>query len=165
MTGDEQARRLAAAVGLEVLPDRARSLNGALRDALGAVTAAGASSAIVVPADVPLAEAEDVHDLLDTGATSDVVVVPSVGGRGTNALFMSPPALLDPRFGPGSLRTHVAVAESMSLRCSILALPRLARDIDTPEDVRAFLEADKPRSHTARALRRLRAANRGPASV
>ena len=129
--------------------DAGVGLNEAVNLGIGAAMTEGAGSITVVPSDVPLAFKGDLVDLLDTGATSDVVVVPSERDGGTNGLYMSPPDLLRPRFGEGSLRRHIALAEQSSYRCALLSLPRLALDIDTLEDVRDFL--DKPahgESHT-----------------
>ena len=82
------------------------------------------------------------------------MVVPSASDAGTSALHLRPPQLLRPRFGAGSLRAHVLEAERRSLRCSILSLPRLALDVDTPADVEALREAGFE-THTGRALRSL----------
>jgi 2-phospho-L-lactate guanylyltransferase len=112
----------------------------------------------VIPADVPLAWRGDIEDLLDTGATSDVVVVPSGADGGTNGLYLSPPDLLAPQFGPHSLQAHLKLAEKGGYRCSVLSLPRLALDIDGPEDVDELLT--RPRgpveSRSSKILRTLR---------
>jgi 2-phospho-L-lactate guanylyltransferase len=91
---------------------------------------------------VPLAWAGDLQDIADTGATSDVVVVPSRDG-GTNALYMSPGDLMEPLFGEHSFKAHLHAAEELGKRCTILALARLELDIDTIEDVDAFLARPK----------------------
>jgi 2-phospho-L-lactate guanylyltransferase len=156
VTDDEEVRALAEASDLAALPDDDGNLNGALAQALRAIERAGASSALVLPADVPLARREDVLDILDTGATSEVVLVPSHNDGGTNALLSSPPTAIEPRFGPGSLAAHVAAAERLALRCSILALPRIALDLDTPQDVDAFLSSEAATGRAADVLRRLR---------
>ncbi|MGH2735093.1 MAG: 2-phospho-L-lactate guanylyltransferase [Actinomycetota bacterium] len=137
--------------------DEGAGLNRALSLAIAEVARMGADSVTVLPSDVPLAYSEDLRDLYDTGMTSDVVVVPSGGDGGTNALWLAPPDLIEPRFGPGSLKAHVDAAEDRGLRCSILALPRLALDIDTIEDVDAFLARPAyGRSRTRAVLARLR---------
>jgi 2-phospho-L-lactate guanylyltransferase len=99
----------------------------------------GARSVTILPSDTPLARRSDLHDILDTGATSDLVVVPSRADGGTNALYMSPANLMEPQFGAGSLAAHVREAQERKLRCSILSLERVELDIDTIEDVDAFL--------------------------
>jgi 2-phospho-L-lactate/phosphoenolpyruvate guanylyltransferase len=147
VSDDENVLSEAAAREFATVADPGAGLNPALSAALDAVSQAGASSATVVPCDVPLAWAGDLQDLLDTGTTSDVVVVPSRDG-GTNGLFLGPPDVMPPLFGTGSLRAHIEEAERRSIRCSILSLPRLELDIDTIEDVDAYLA--KPKHATSR---------------
>lgn len=125
--------------GLRTIRDPGTGLNSAVATAAEVVLAAGADSVTVVPVDVPLAWRGDIQDLLDTGATSDVVVVPSERDGGTNGLYLSPPDAMTPRFGSGSLRAHVAQAERLGYRCSILSLPRLGLDLDTERDIEMFL--------------------------
>lgn len=159
VTDDPGVAALAEDAGLRLVPDPAAGLNGAIGAGVNAALAAGAGSVTVIPGDVPLAYRGDLVDLLDTGATSDVVLVPSGDDGGTNALFLSPPGLIEPAFGPGSLQRHIALAEREGYRCTILALPRLALDIDTPADVDAFLaKAGSFGGRTAEVLRKLREA-------
>lgn len=128
---------------LATLRDEGSGLNDALAAALTVVQNAGADSLTVVPADIPLARVDDLRDLLDTGATSDVVVVPSERDGGTNGLHVSPPGSLTPRFGTGSLAAHLTAAEEAGLRCSILSLDGMSLDIDTAADVEALLLHDR----------------------
>jgi 2-phospho-L-lactate/phosphoenolpyruvate guanylyltransferase len=159
VSDDEDVRKIAAGRGFETVADEGTGLNDALKLAISAIVRDGAETVTVIPSDVPLAYQEDIRDLVDTGATSDIVVVPSDDDGGTNGLFLSPPDLIDPRFGSASLKAHVDAAADRGLRCSILALPRLALDIDTIGDVDAFLErpAHAP-SHARDLLTRLRPA-------
>lgn len=158
VSDDEAVIRAARARGLEVAPDPGDGLNAALRSGIDAAIAAGADSATVVPVDVPLAFKGDLEDLLDTGATSDVVLVPSETDGGTNALYLSPPAVLEPHFGPQSLRAHLHEAERKGLRCSILNLPRLALDLDTPEDADQIVERTRFPNRTSEVLAKVGAA-------
>lgn len=153
--GDEILER-AAARGLSCVRDEGVGLNEAVQEGISAARGAGAESVTVIPCDTPLAFRGDLLDLLDTGATSDVVVVPSEKDGGTNGLYLSPPDLLAPNFGEGSLRRHLALGEKGGYRCALLSLPRLALDIDTVEDVRDFL--NRPRhapNHTSAVLEEL----------
>lgn len=139
--------------GFEIVEDPRRGLNPAVEAAVSAAVAGGATSATIIPSDVPLAFRGDLVDLLDTGATSDVVVVPSERDGGTNGLFLAPPGLLEPGFGPGSLQRHLHTAETASLRCALLSLPRMSLDLDTVDDVRAYLSKPKhAESNTSRVL-------------
>jgi 2-phospho-L-lactate guanylyltransferase len=144
---------------LNATEETGTGLNDAIAEAAQVVAGAGASSMTIVPVDVPLAWAGDLRDLLDTGATSDTVVVPAARGGGTNAVYLAPPDLISPRFGPSSLQAYLSAAESGGHRCSILSLPRLALDIDTVADVDTYLARPKPAtSATLRVLERLRPA-------
>jgi 2-phospho-L-lactate/phosphoenolpyruvate guanylyltransferase len=155
VTADDAAASAARARGLDIIDDAGEGLNQALSTAVRAATDAGATSVTIIPADVPLGIRDDIVDLLDIGATSDLVLVPAPRDGGTNGLHMSPPGLVEPRFGPGSLQSYADLADRLGLRCSILGLERLTLDIDTVEDVARFLESS-PSGHAAEALRRLR---------
>jgi 2-phospho-L-lactate guanylyltransferase len=139
LSDDDEVLSRAREAGHATLRDEGIGLNAALTSAMKAIAATGAESVTIIPADVPLARPGDLLDLLDTGATSDVVVVPSHDDGGTNGLFMRPVGLLEPAFGAGSLSAHVTLAHDRALRCSVLTLPGLALDIDTPDDVRALM--------------------------
>jgi 2-phospho-L-lactate guanylyltransferase len=153
----ERARRM----GLRTLGDAPDGLNASLAGAMATASAEGAASVTVLPADVPLARPEDVRDLVDTGATSDIVVVPARRG-GTNGLHLAPPTVLAPSYGPGSLAAHLEAAAHARLRCSILDRPGLSLDVDTIADVNDLLETEREhRSHTVKLLEALRAASPG----
>ncbi len=143
VSDDAEVLADAGAAGLGTVTDSGRGLNPALRDGIEVLITSGADSVTIVPCDIPLAFSGDLEDLLDTGATSDVVVVPSGDDGGTNGLYLSPPALIEPSFGPGSMQSHVRAAERLKLRCTILDLPRMALDLDTIEDVDAYLARPK----------------------
>lgn len=148
----------ARAAGLSTLVDPGEGLNTALGLAIDAAVHAGAGSVTVIPCDAPLAFRGDLVDLVDTGTTSEMVLVPSEKDGGTNGMYLSPPDLLRPTFGEGSLRRHLDLAERAAYRCALLSLPRLALDIDTIEDVRDYLAKSKHApSRTAEVLEELRA--------
>ena len=142
VTDDETAIAMAHERGFDVVVDPGTGLNDALEAGIATVTAAGAGSVTIVPVDVPLAWAGDIQDLLDTGATSEIVVVPSRDG-GTNALYLSPTDVLEPQFGEFSFKAHMNEAERLGKRCTMLPLPRLELDIDTIADVDAYLARPK----------------------
>lgn len=139
---DEEVRGLAEGRGFRLATDPGTGLNPALEAGIAETIAAGADSVTIIPVDVPLAWAGDLQDIHDTGATSEIVVVPSRDG-GTNALYLSPGDVLSPRFGEFSFKAHIAEAERLGKRCTMLALPRLELDIDTIEDVDAYLARPK----------------------
>ena len=154
---DDEALERAQAYGFRGVKDQTGTLNGALQQAVIAAKSEGAVSVTMIPSDIPLAYGGDLRDILDTGATSEVVVVPSARDGGTNALYLRPPDILTPRFGTASLQAHLSLAERLGHRCSILVLTRLALDIDTVADVEEFLAKDTMgTSQTAALIKRLR---------
>jgi 2-phospho-L-lactate guanylyltransferase len=103
----------------------------------------GASTALLVPIDVPTATPADFTRLAASARrTMDkpgLIVVPSSDGTGTNALVRTPPDCIESRFGPGSFRKHLDQALSKGLPADVLHLPGLMFDIDTPADVGELL--------------------------
>lgn len=155
---DDEVLTRASEAGLKTVADPGQGLNAAIAAGMSEALAADAESLTIVPCDVPLAYRGDLVDLVDTGATSDIVLVPAGDDGGTNALYLAPPDLIEPAFGPGSLQRHIALAKKQRYRCSILSLPRMALDVDTPADVDAFLSAaGEFGGKSAELLRKLRA--------
>lgn len=100
----------------------------------------GASTALLVPIDVPTVTPGD-FTRLAASARPGLIVVPSADGTGTNALVRTPPDCIESRFGPGSFRKHLDQALEKGLNADVLRLPGLMFDIDTPEDVAELLAA------------------------
>jgi 2-phospho-L-lactate guanylyltransferase len=98
----------------------------------------GATTAMLVPIDVPRVTPADFSQLA-AAARPGLVVVPSADGTGTNALVRTPPNVIESRFGPGSFRAHLDQARAKGAPADVLRLPGLMFDIDTPEDVAEFL--------------------------
>jgi 2-phospho-L-lactate guanylyltransferase len=139
VSDDPEVLAAAQERGLHTVKDPGEGLNQALALALDEIVAAGADSVTVVPSDVPLARADDLRDIIDTGELSDVVLIPAHDG-GTNGLYLRPPTAIEMRFGPHSLAEHARAAENAGLRCSILPLDRLEFDVDTAADVPEVLK-------------------------
>jgi 2-phospho-L-lactate guanylyltransferase len=141
VTRDDDVLSVTAEAGAEGLPEPG-GLNEALASASQALAQRGADRLVVLAADLPLVQSDDVATV--TQADADVVVVPS-GDGGTNALAL-PSGGIAFRFGPESARRHLAAAREAGLRSLRLDLPALALDIDTPDDLarlRAAVEAGR----------------------
>ena len=113
-------------------------MNPALVGGLALARSRGAERALVLPADVPLATAAEIAEIVgsaSSGARSQMTVVPSRDGAGTNALLLSPPDAMQPEFGEGSFVRHVAQAVALGLEFRVLRLPGIAADIDEPRDL------------------------------
>jgi 2-phospho-L-lactate/phosphoenolpyruvate guanylyltransferase len=91
---------------------------------------------LVLPADLPLLTSEDVIALIDRAIRAPVVVIaPDRHHKGTNALLMVPPGLIEYDFGDGSFERHCERARQAGARLEIVELPSLALDLDLPEDL------------------------------
>jgi 2-phospho-L-lactate/phosphoenolpyruvate guanylyltransferase len=116
VTDDEEARDLVA----RWVQDPGRGQGAAVEAAL--VEAHGPT--LVVNADLPKIESQDLRDLLAAIPDYGVAIVEAPDGT-TNALGLAEPALFEPLYGPGSaarFKERGAVA---------LDLPGLAEDLDT----------------------------------
>jgi 2-phospho-L-lactate guanylyltransferase len=111
-------------------------LNIALTRATFVARAYNTHGVLVVPADLPLITAEDIHVMLASAYDPPVVVVaPDRKREGTNALLIAPPALIEYEFGPQSFEQHCRLAKEAGARLEICNLPSLAFDVDWPEDL------------------------------
>jgi 2-phospho-L-lactate/phosphoenolpyruvate guanylyltransferase len=133
---------LAEKYGMEVVSETAQSSESASVD-FGSqeLMKRGATSVLRLPIDLPLIETEDIELILGSEKPRpSVVIVPSRDGTGTNAILRSPPDLFPSHFGPGSFSKHLQEVEKTNAECEILQLPRIALDIDDPDDVKEMLE-------------------------
>jgi 2-phospho-L-lactate guanylyltransferase (CobY/MobA/RfbA family) len=64
-----------------------------------------------------------------------VVVAPADARGGTNALLVTPPNLIDPKFGETSLEAHLRAAAQADATVQLVHDPALAFDLDTPDDL------------------------------
>ena len=96
---------------------------------------------LILPADLPLVEPEDVKEIIqhDPGPPG-VVIVPDRHFKGTNALLLNPPGLMDYAFGSDSFQRHCEMSRKLGARLVILEMPHLAIDLDLPEDMELIRE-------------------------
>lgn len=137
---DTSALHLARQMGTRTVTESgAPELNRALRRATEVALSAGADAVLVLPTDLPLLTPEDVLSLVNGGRESpSVAVAPDRRERGTNALYIRPPGLIDYAFGPDSFHRHVALAEAAGVHPHIYRLSGTVLDIDLPEDLRLY---------------------------
>jgi 2-phospho-L-lactate guanylyltransferase len=144
VTPDDEIRDLATRAGARPLRQRSRGLNDGLREARDEAIAAGATAVLVLPIDIPAVAPDLLAPLVDIAAAGDrlVRIVPDRHGRGTNALLLAPPDVIDFCFGGDSRDAHVEAARAAGARVELLDGP-LTLDVDTPEDL-LLAEAETP---------------------
>ena len=139
VTSDASAARHARNCGVDVFEEHEQLGHSHSADAASArALAMGASTVMLLPADVPLVTAAEIESLID-GAGSGVLIVPSADGAGTNALVRTPPDAIPSCFGPGSFRAHVEQAQARGISFRVARPPGLLFDIDTPGDLAELL--------------------------
>jgi 2-phospho-L-lactate/phosphoenolpyruvate guanylyltransferase len=117
------------------LPQESRGLNPALEEGRRRALELGASTLLVVPADLPLLEEEDVRAVLQASEGQAVVISPDGARSGTNALLTRPPDALPFAFGPDSFEEHLEAARKRGLDAKVCERPHLAFDLDTAGDL------------------------------
>ena len=136
VTPDDEVRDLALRAGARPLRQRSGGLNDGLRQARDEAVAAGARAILVLPIDIPRVSPSLLEPVvaLARGSEPVVAIVPDRHDRGTNALLVAPPDLIDFCFGGDSKDAHVGAARAVGARVELLDGP-LTLDIDTPEDL------------------------------
>jgi 2-phospho-L-lactate guanylyltransferase len=102
--------------------------------------ASGFERVLLVPGDTPLLSSAEVEALL-ANSPEAVVIVPDRHGTGTNGLLLRPPTVIEPSFGPDSLKRHVAAAEAAAVDYRVEPVPSLVFDVDTSDDLAVVAEA------------------------
>jgi 2-phospho-L-lactate guanylyltransferase len=149
VTPDDEVRDLATRAGARPLRQRSRGLNDGLREARDEAVAGGADAVLILPIDLPRVSPEAISPLIEIAREHDSPVVAIVGdrhGRGTNALLLAPPDVIDVHFGGDSRDAHTSAAVAAGARLVELDGP-LSIDLDTPDDLLlAESTADVPES-------------------
>ena len=119
-----------------VQEDGTPELNTAIRRATIVAQAYSVKSVLVIPADLPLISSADICTFLSNqGHPPEIIIAPDRREDGTNALFISPPGLIEYSYGPGSFHRHLHQAESFNIKHTICRLSSFGLDLDLPEDL------------------------------
>ena len=103
----------------------------------------GASTMLLLPADIPLVTKADIQALLAEHTYPGVSLAAAGSDGGTNALLVSPPDIIAPAFGENSCQRHSTHAREQGVEPVVLNTSGLNLDIDTLEDIQALLAADR----------------------
>lgn len=147
VTRDPELIALSRLLGVEVLEEETnRGHTQAVTWGAQMARARGAEAILTVPGDVPLITPEEVEMVIGARPEApSVVFVPSRDEQGTNAVLLSPPDAIPLRFGENSFYPHLATAKRLGVEATVLHLPGIGLDIDTPEDLAALLSGPKER--------------------
>ncbi|MEM3078336.1 MAG: 2-phospho-L-lactate guanylyltransferase [Nitrososphaerales archaeon] len=134
---DETILELARQMGAIAFDEgESRGLNSAVDKVAKFCLDEGIRSLLVLPMDIPLVKSSDIDDMIKQRCLpKSVVIAPSVDEKGTNALLLTPPNVIKPRFGANSFKTHINEAIANRIQYIVYRSPRVALDIDTPKDL------------------------------
>jgi len=146
VTADPAAVELARRYGAQVSAERAREGHTVAVTAAARRLAAEDIDMLALPGDIPLVEPGDIRRLLAAHRPSPAfTIVPARDELGSNAVLCSPADMVPLRFGENSFFPHLAAARAHGIEPTVIHLPRIALDIDTPDDLARFLAVP---SHT-----------------
>ncbi|HEY5058592.1 MAG TPA: 2-phospho-L-lactate guanylyltransferase [Gaiellaceae bacterium] len=131
VTPDPDAAAIARDAGADVADDPGGGQGAAVQAAL-ATLAPG--PALVVNADVPCVETGDLLALIAATPTGGVGLVEALDGT-TNALCLPQPGVFAPLYGQESAARFRARAAELGLDVASVAIPNLADDVDTLDDL------------------------------
>ncbi|MGD0805461.1 MAG: 2-phospho-L-lactate guanylyltransferase [Candidatus Bathyarchaeia archaeon] len=152
VTPDEKVIRFAKGLCIDSLVSDSGDLNRDLEEALAWCSKTGAESALIVLADLPILSEEDIKRIISPSSQSpNAVIAPSKDG-GTNVLFLHPCDLITPSFGVGSFERHILKLRSIGADVRVYRSVSTALDIDTPEDMREFLDKNNNLLHAPKSL-------------
>ncbi len=111
---------------------------------------------MVVPSDLPLLRSSDISRLLELKEGLDIVIAPSVGFTGTNALVFSRSRPLALSYDDNSFWNHLRGAARASMTAGVCCRPGVMFDVDSTEDLRALARSSGGRASAAFARRSAR---------
>ena len=139
VTADPEVARLLRSERVGIIDEHyPRGLSEAVEYGSAHAMSAGARSVAVLSADIPTLCGRELSELIGN-ETQAVTIATDRHGRGSNALVLTPPDVIRPRYGTDSLRAHRAAAACHGISVRTLRLRGLALDIDEPDDVAEFL--------------------------
>jgi 2-phospho-L-lactate/phosphoenolpyruvate guanylyltransferase len=131
VTPDEDGADAAREAGAEIVADPGGGQGAAVQAGVEDVELGGI---LVVNADVPCVVPHDLRSLLAATPAGAVALVEAPDGT-TNALSLPTPDVFAPLYGPGSAARFRVHGASLGLEVVSVALPNLADDVDTMEDL------------------------------
>ena len=140
VTNDLEVSELGKEYDAKIHPEPQRpGLIESVTEAARDLSLAGVSTMVFLPGDVPLVSAEELESVLEGFGSSneaEFLIVPAADLGGSNCVVCSPPDCITFGFGEDSFRRHLSIARELGLNPTVMRLPGIGLDIDTPNDLR-----------------------------
>jgi len=148
-TASESVARVVRPFGFEIVWEDAVDGHSAAVNTMLPKLSSHSERVLVIASDLPHLSAAEIDRAL-TVACPAVAIMPSRDRTGTNGIVVTPPAAITVDYGQGSFRRHLNNAASAGVTPMVLEMAGVAFDIDTPEDLRLFIEDPRMESETWR---------------
>lgn len=138
---DTKALSIAREMGAKSIQEGGVSdLNPALLRATALVSSWRADGVLILPADLPFINVDDIKAMVRLGNQDvpSIVIATDDEGDGTNALLVRPPGVIEYSYGQGSFQKHIENAHKAGANVISYYSDRLALDIDVPEDLQTY---------------------------
>jgi 2-phospho-L-lactate guanylyltransferase len=142
VTADGEAASIARELGAEIVADPGGGQGPAVAAALADLEP---GPILVVNADVPCVVPDDLRGLLAATPAGGIALVEALDGT-TNALSLPAAEAFAPLYGPDSAARFHARASELGLEAVSVAVPNLAEDVDTLDDLRRLQLRCGPRT-------------------
>ena len=159
VTADAEVASLVTSYGARVLAEpQLPGLINAVTHAAEVLASEGTEVMIFLPGDTPLISVEELEVVLggmSAQNNAQFLIVPASDLGGSNCVVCSPPNCMEFGFGEDSFRRHLATARRLEVEATVLKLPGIGLDVDTPEDLSELVQkiiSNNIESHTYRCL-------------
>jgi 2-phospho-L-lactate guanylyltransferase len=131
VTSDEEGATLGRELGADVVPDPGGGQGAAVQAALAGLEP---GAIVIANADLPCALPDDFRALLAATPAGGIALVEALDGT-TNALSLPAAEVFAPLYGIDSSRRFLSRARELGLEAVSAAIPNLADDVDTLDDL------------------------------
>ncbi|HEX3226465.1 MAG TPA: 2-phospho-L-lactate guanylyltransferase [Gaiellaceae bacterium] len=145
VTEDDAGAEVGREAGAEIVPDPGGGQGPAVQAALDGLEP---GAIVIANADIPCVLPDDFRALLAATPAGGVALVEAIDGT-TNALSIPAPEVFAPLYGSDSARRFLARARELGLEAVSAAIPNIADDVDTFEDLQRLHLRLGPRSQTS----------------
>jgi len=111
------------------------NINKALHYAICYLEKYDISRILIIPGDLPLVKTGEIESLIGEAGNTAMTIVPDKICQGTNLLFLKPPFIIQPCFGPNSFHAHIKQAHEKGISYKVYSTEHLLWDIDCPSDI------------------------------
>ena len=150
-TASSEVGQMARSCGFDVVMESSVAGHSAAVNLMVSELSSHSSQILSIAGDLPKLRSEEVDLVLNTSA-APITVLPSRDGTGTNGILFVPPARIEMEYGESSFNRHMTKASRAGHRADVMKVPGIEFDIDTPEDLEAFLENPRTDGATWRYL-------------